>query len=96
MKELITRVYVMLDEREMMLEYYLISENEGHTCEYGIAIKKKHCEFPDNDKAMVGKDRAAVLELIEKYAKNFVFPASLQDLIMDYCTEAGGHKAASK
>lgn len=83
-ERLMTQSYVTTGEgTEYKLEYYIFSKPSKHRSIYGITIKKHIFSIIESKTELVSENEADVLSLINCYAKNFVFPSSLCDLMYD-------------
>lgn len=82
-KTFVTRAYVQSgNEQEYTLEYYITDDMNGE-CDYGIEISMWHSDIRESVSVDFPGSRNDILNLIEVYARNFVMPVSLHDLIND-------------
>ena len=81
----ITQSYVLLENQtEYTLEYCIFSEpaqNGGDI--YGVKIIQRSGDVTTSASAMISSDEECALQTIFNFAKNFVFPVSLRDIMDD-------------
>lgn len=85
-EKLIAQSYILTEDNvEQNIEYYIYSsEKENNICEYGIRVKQTNEDSVISESAIVCEDEETVINLIHSFAKNFVFPVSLNELISDF------------
>ncbi len=83
--QLVTQSYVLLDNtKEFILEYYLFSEHDLNGIrKYGLTVKEKYEDYITSESTVVCENEDTVLKLIHCFAKNFVFPYSIGEIIND-------------
>lgn len=85
-ERLVAQSYVMTKEGlEYKLEYYIFSKLLNHGSTYGIAIKQYSSSDVASESELISENESDVLSTIDNFAKHFVFPSSLCDLIHDMC-----------
>lgn len=75
---------------DMILEYFMTIDDSVVSEPYGIGISKCHVLNPVEEYAIVdhvGSNQQDVCQLIEKLAKEKVFPVSLAEILDDYLAE---------
>ena len=84
MQKQITQSYVLLEnDKKHILEYHIFSENENGDTFYGVKITQYNGGFITSESARISPDEEYTMQTILLFAKNFVFPSSLHDLIED-------------
>lgn len=87
-QELITQSYVMAEEDvRYTLSYYIVTQTDSSgSCYYGIAVAKQnvYCPASVSVSKTFSSDKDEVEALIWLFARNYVFPSSLNDIIEDY------------
>ncbi len=84
-KKLITQSYACTEKDTYELLYYLFSKknvSSGKTV-YGLSIAQIHGDLLTSESAFISEDRQTVVSLIHTYAKSFVFPSTLPELVAD-------------
>jgi len=81
----ITQSHVMLENgTEYILEYHIFSENaQDDDTFYGVKITQHSGGSITSESARISSDEEYATQTILLFAKNFVFPGSLHDLIED-------------
>ena len=84
------RVVDIQPERQMSLEYYVIStksEEDGSEV-YGASIEKTEGEKIEKEEiAAISRDKGMVVELVDLMITNTVTPISMVYIVDDYITE---------
>ncbi|MCL2322238.1 MAG: DUF6514 family protein [Oscillospiraceae bacterium] len=83
--QLVTQSYVLLDQtKEFTLEYYLYYQFDlNGTKKYGITVLEKCEDEVISESAIVSENEDMVIKLIHLFAKNFVFPCSVNEILSD-------------
>ena len=84
-EKFIARSYVMTENSiGYKLEYYIFSEPIQNGMIYGITIKQyEENVIKEEQSEVVSKGKEDIEKLIDCFARNFVFPCSLIDIIAD-------------
>jgi len=79
----ITQSYMLLEnEAEYLLEYYMFSElTQNGDILYGVKIIQHSGGCVTLDSAIISSNEEYTLQTIYRFAKNYVFPDSLYELI---------------
>lgn len=82
---LVTQSFVLLpDETRYTLEYYLDCQTTAEVARYGITIKAFQDDaLTDCASVTCPHDECVVLDYIQLFARNFLFPCSLSDVAED-------------
>jgi|GEM_PF-3469190 len=82
--QLVTQSYVLENTKEFILEYYLFSEFDLNGLrKYGLFVKEKNGDFVTTESTIVCENENTVLRLIHCFARNFVFPYSIKEIVSD-------------
>lgn len=78
-----TRAYVLQNEHEFMLEYFLVYSANGEA-KYGVTVRLfKNNVLIDWASATPFKSEDTAIDYIDFFARNFLFPCSLADVVED-------------
>lgn len=82
----VARAYILTEKGfSYSLEYYIYNEKDNKNENvYGIRIELQSDEdIPQVQSVLISNSENETIALIDSYAKNYVFPCNLYDLVQD-------------